>query len=274
MKRYGQLSVEGLTLSFGALTVLSDVSFEVAPGSVHGLIGPNGAGKSSCFNVISGLYQPSQGSVRLDGVDFTSLAPHRRVRHGLGRSFQNTALAGDRTVFDNLRLGRHTLTGSNVLQDAFRTPRLRRERRSDDVRLREIADFMGITAHLDTPVRALPYGVQKRVDMARAVATEPRILLLDEPAAGMGPSETSEVAAAVRAINTALDISVLVVEHDMGFVMGVCEDITVLNFGQVIARGGPDQVRSDPAVIHSYLGSAFDSVDEAVRDLAQQETPT
>jgi len=270
----GSLQVAGVRLSFGALSVLDDVSFEVQPGTVHGLIGPNGAGKSSCFNVICGLYTPTSGRVVLDGTDLTNLRPHLRVAAGIGRSFQNTALTATRTVFDNLRLARHSLNHSGVLGDGLRLPKARRERKADETRLLEIAHFLQLTDVLDVLTGTLPYGIQKRVDMARAVATEPRVLLLDEPAAGMGPSETGTIAAAVQAINSSLGISVLVVEHDMGFVMGVCDAITVLNFGRLIAEGTPEQIRTNAEVVHSYLGSAFDSIEDVVEDLAAEEVPS
>jgi len=239
------LLVEDVTLRFGGIRALDAVTFRVAPGTVHALIGPNGAGKSSCFNVISGLYRATSGRVLLGETVLTDLAPHRLAALGVGRSFQNIALSPGSTVRDNVLLGRHLL-----LRRAGR-----RERRRHVERVGEICAFLGIGDRLDEQVAALPYGVAKRVDIARAMAVEPTLLLLDEPAAGLTSSETAEMAATIADLRDALGISILLVEHDMSLVMGIADRITVLDFGRLIADDVPAVVRSDPEVVRAYLGS-------------------
>jgi len=250
------LQVDGVTLAFGGVRALSGVGFGVQRGSITAVIGPNGAGKTSLFNTISGFYRPTAGSIRLRGQDITRVPAPQRARLGLARSFQNIALFRGMTVLDNIKLGRHAHLKANVLDALLYVGRARREEAAlrRDIEER-IIDFLEIDHIRHASVAALPYGLQKRVEMARALAMQPEILMLDEPVAGMNREETEDMARFILDVRAEWGVTVLMVEHDMGMVMDLSDHVVVLNFGQGIAEGTPAQVQADPEVNRAYLGA-------------------
>lgn len=252
------LHLEEVTVRFGGIVAVDALSATIQPGTVHALIGPNGAGKSTCFNVVSGVYHATSGRVRLGDEDITDTPAHARAGLGIGRAFQNIALSAHSSVLDNVMLGRHALTKGGFTAAALYLPGMRKAQRRHAERCAEICDFLGIGGVLDQPAGTLSYGDQKRVDIARALAVEPSLLLLDEPAAGMNAVETAAMAATIIEVRDALGISVLLVEHDMSLVMDIADRITVLDFGRRIADGTPTEIQNDPAVIRAYLGTGSD----------------
>ena len=247
------LTVEGLTVSFGGVNALDGVSFTINRGDIFGLIGPNGAGKTTCFNAITGVYEPSAGTVHFDGKPLTKVKRHEITRRGIARTFQNVRLFGEMTALENVVVGTDARHKTSVFGAAFRTPRHYREERDAVDRGMALLEFVGIGARAAEKARNLPYGDQRRLEIARALATEPKLLCLDEPAAGFNPSEK---VALMELIGKVRDdgYTVLLIEHDMRLVMGVTERIVVLEFGRKIAEGTPREVRDNPAVVAAYLG--------------------
>ena len=252
------LEVAGLSRTFGGLRAVDGVSFEVQEGEIVGLIGPNGAGKTTLFNLVTGFMAPTAGRVRFRGADITRWSPDRVTAAGIARTFQNIRLFRDMPAVDNVAVGRHIRTEASLADAVFFTPRYRAEERATRARAGELLELVGLAGRAAVPARSLAYGDQRRLEIARALATQPRLLLLDEPAAGMNTAETQALMALIHRLRDERGLTVLLIEHDMRLVMGVCDRIVVMNFGQTIAEGRPDEVRRDRGVVEAYLGAQTD----------------
>jgi len=247
------LEVRDLSVRFGGIRAVSGVSLAVGAGEILSIIGPNGAGKTTIFNVVTGIYRPTAGEVHLRGHPISALPPHARARLGVARTFQNIRLFRDLTVGENVRVARYGRTRAGLLGALLRTPGFRRDRRETDARVAALLDGVGLRGRGGELARSLPYGDQKRVELARALAAEPSVLLLDEPAAGMSTAEADELMALIRSLRDR-GLAILLVEHHIRVVMAVSDRVVVLNHGELIAEGPPAAVRRDPAVIAAYLG--------------------
>ena len=248
------LDVRNLGIDFGGLTAVDSFNITIGPTEISGLIGPNGAGKTTIFNLLTSVYQPTRGSILLKGIDTKGMTTAKVNRMGIARTFQNIRLFTDMTAIDNVKVGMHKDIKCSFISSLLRLPPYYKAEKAADKKAMELLDFMGLADVAHVKAGSLPYGVQRKLEIVRALATDPAILLLDEPDAGMNPSETAELTHQIRRIRDTFHIAIFLIEHDMNLVMNVCEAIAVVNYGRIIAKGTPEQIKADPAVIEAYLG--------------------
>jgi len=252
------LQANGVTIRFGGLTAVSNFNLEIRPHELVGLIGPNGAGKTTIFNMLTGVYKPTEGSIRIGGVSTQDMKPYQITRLGVARTFQNIRLFKDLTVLDNVKIGGHIHYKYSGTSAVLHTDRFHAAEDTAEVDAMNLLKIFGLGSRAHFSAKNLPYGDQRRLEIARALAARPKLLLLDEPAAGLNDSETLELMKDIHDIRDRFDIAILVIEHNMELVMGICERIVVLNFGKTIAEGTPDAIRANDAVIEAYLGEPAD----------------
>ena len=252
------LDVRNLGIDFGGLTAVDSFNITIGPTEISGLIGPNGAGKTTIFNLLTGVYQPTRGSILINGIDTKGMPTHKVNRLGIARTFQNIRLFAEMSALDNVKVGMHNEIKCSFLSSLFHLPGYHKAEKKANEKAMELLEFMGLADVAHVKAGSLPYGVHRRLEIVRALASNPSIILLDEPAAGMNPSETAELMHQIRRIRDTFHIAIFRIEHDMNLVMNVCEAIAVVNYGRIIAKGTPEEIRENPAVIEAYLGKQED----------------